>query len=381
MLVFFTDVPQTLQLIPNALRAIRYHCAKLPVFLVGISLSSRIEELKNPRVSRMQALDMAVSLGALKYIELSEIVPSAPRQLLVEIGNTLAHSLTDLAFSFSDDRTDSTLFKVDDEDEDDDDDAPAASGGATQLIISTAKWQRAQIRPTRQLDDPASRRLAQAVLRGARQHFIMQLQQFALDNALREFARSPLQIDAKAAAVKSFLGSMIAYVHSSSLWITASERERKRVAREIEEYVYERLYHVVFRPPQDREEDERLERRIGRLSFVLPSHLEIPRQYWNHDAWQAAVEELLEINYAVSPFAKMLCLMNCAKILLRNSSRAHDTSADHYLPHLVYVVLKANPPFLASNIAFVSRFGGETAMFTESYYYWTSLEVAVGFIQ
>ena len=49
------------------------------------------------------------------------------------------------------------------------------------------------------------------------------------------------------------------------------------------------------------------------------------------------------------------------------------TGADDFLPVLVYVVIHANPPQLASNLMYIERFRMYSRMTSESAYFFTQL--------
>jgi hypothetical protein len=49
------------------------------------------------------------------------------------------------------------------------------------------------------------------------------------------------------------------------------------------------------------------------------------------------------------------------------------TGADDFLPVLIYVVIHANPPQLASNLLYVERFRMHSRMQSESAYFFTQL--------
>lgn len=58
--------------------------------------------------------------------------------------------------------------------------------------------------------------------------------------------------------------------------------------------------------------------------------------------------------------------------LLRNTKKG-DTSADSFVPLLIYVVLQANPDHLVSNIQYILRFRNQEKLSGEAGYYLSSL--------
>lgn len=58
--------------------------------------------------------------------------------------------------------------------------------------------------------------------------------------------------------------------------------------------------------------------------------------------------------------------------LLKNTKKG-DTSADSFVPLLIYVVLQANPEHLVSNIQYILRFRNQEKLGGEAGYYLSSL--------
>ena len=86
--------------------------------------------------------------------------------------------------------------------------------------------------------------------------------------------------------------------------------------------------------------------------------------------------ELLEIDSKLSPHDKLTTLVSCCKSIfemLKISSHAA-ASADEFLPCLIYVCLKSNPPRMQSNINFITRFRNEERLrMGEAGYYFANL--------
>lgn len=77
-----------------------------------------------------------------------------------------------------------------------------------------------------------------------------------------------------------------------------------------------------------------------------------------------------------APQDKLACVCKCSQHVFEalSTSNSEPANADDFLSSLVYVVLKANPPRLHSNMQYVIRFGlPHSLMAGESGYYFTNL--------
>jgi hypothetical protein len=95
-----------------------------------------------------------------------------------------------------------------------------------------------------------------------------------------------------------------------------------------------------------------------------------------------AQQELLKIKSYRAPRDKIICVLNCCKVIfgfLRTSKS--DQSADAFVPLLIYTVLQANPDHLVSNVQYILRFRNQDKLGGEAGYYISSLMGAVQFIE
>ena len=141
-----------------------------------------------------------------------------------------------------------------------------------------------------------------------------------------------------------------------------------------------------------------LSARMEALQFIKPDHIEIPQHHRcgaartprsaccahalpprarsNEQSWMLAQKELQKINAYKAPRDKLVCVLNCCRVinnLLAASASTAPPGADDFLPVLVLVLLRAAPPQLASNLAYVARFRLASRLVSETAYFYTNL--------
>ncbi|XP_051207764.1 vacuolar protein sorting-associated protein 9A-like isoform X1 [Lolium perenne] len=194
--------------------------------------------------------------------------------------------------------------------------------------------------------------------------------------------------EADGARVQAFYAAMEAAFREHPLWANATHQEIDHALEGLEKYIMTKLFDRTFgASPEDAAADAEVSERIGLLQrFVRPEHLDIPKVLHNEASWLLAVKELQKINSFKSPRDKLLCVMSCCQVinnLLLNVSMSNDrtpSGADEFLPILIYITIKANPPHLHSNLKFVQLFRRETKLVSEVEYYLTNLISAKMFI-
>ncbi|KAA8546353.1 hypothetical protein F0562_002908 [Nyssa sinensis] len=190
------------------------------------------------------------------------------------------------------------------------------------------------------------------------------------------------------ATVQEFLTNMEAAFRAHSLWADCSEEELESAGEGLEKYVMTKLFTRVFASlPDDVKVDDRLHEKMALIQqFIRPENLDIKPTFLNETSWLLAQKELQKINMYKAPRDKLVCILGCCKVinnLLFNASIASNENlpgADEFLPVLIYVTIKANPPQLHSNLLYIQRYRRQSRLVAEAAYFFTNMLSAESFI-
>ncbi|KZC03839.1 PREDICTED: rab5 GDP/GTP exchange factor [Dufourea novaeangliae] len=157
----------------------------------------------------------------------------------------------------------------------------------------------------------------------------------------------------------------------------------------VERYAMTLLYRILFCPPftSDEEKDLAIQNRIRQLNWVSGKNLECRIHETSSEVRElvyTSITDLLNMDSAKAPQEKLSCIIYCCRniFLMLQLSVGGPASADEFLPALIFIVLKANPARLKSNINFITRFCNASRLMTgEGGYYFTNLCCAVSFIE
>ncbi|KAK3905659.1 hypothetical protein C8A05DRAFT_12564 [Staphylotrichum tortipilum] len=233
-----------------------------------------------------------------------------------------------------------------------------------------------------------------------------------LKSFLSEFGKRQWMVHEQVKIISDFLAFIANKMGQCEVWREVSDAEFDNAREGMEKLVMNRLYTQTFSPaiaaPQpipgakkkrggerpmgpgrrgqhqeDVERDEILAQKINIYGWVREEHLDIPAVSESGKRFlKLAQQELLKIKSYRAPRDKIICVLNCCKVifgLLKHSKS--DSSADSFMPMLIYVVLHANPEHLVSNVQYILRFRNQEKLGGEAGYYLSSLMGAIQFIE
>ncbi|EXJ58599.1 hypothetical protein A1O7_06026 [Cladophialophora yegresii CBS 114405] len=237
-----------------------------------------------------------------------------------------------------------------------------------------------------------------------------------LRSFLTEFGKKQWMVHEQVKIIGDFLAFITNKMALCDVWREVSDNEFDNAKEGMEKLVMNRLYSQTFSPaipppPQvgrsrsrgrrkelekasvpgrrgqhqeDVERDDILAQKIRIYSWVREEHLDIAPVGPNGERFlKLAQQELLKIKGYRAPRDKVICVLNCCKVIfgLLKNSKSSDTSADSFVPLLIYVVLQANPENMVSNVQYILRFRNQEKLVGEAGYYLSSLSGAIQFIE
>ncbi|KAI1811168.1 hypothetical protein GGS20DRAFT_588797 [Poronia punctata] len=234
-----------------------------------------------------------------------------------------------------------------------------------------------------------------------------------LKSFLNEFGKRQWMVHEQVKIIGDFLAFIANKMAQCDVWRDVSDAEFDNAREGMEKLVMNRLYSQTFSPaipaPQpipgakpkkrggerplgpgrkgqhqeDVERDDVLAQKISIYGWVREEHLDIPPVTESGKKFLVlAQQELLKVRSYRAPRDKIICVLNCCKVifgLLKHNKS--DSSADSFMPLLIYVVLRANPEHLVSNVQYILRFRNQDKLGGEAGYYLSSLMGAVQFIE
>ena len=195
--------------------------------------------------------------------------------------------------------------------------------------------------------------------------------------------------DEKTALMEGFLERLWSQLESdSSMICTLLDSQIDLCRLTVERSVVGQIYvHAMYPNGEaDISRDEVLSSHIKKLSSeITPNHrdLKIPTHFQYEQPWPSAQAEIRRLAAYKTPQDKVACVARCSQTimnLLSLSSKNAVPAADDFVPVMVFVIIKANPPSLLSTIQYVDSFFGNR-MVGEDQYWWMQFVAAIEFIK
>ncbi|KAG5925667.1 hypothetical protein E4U42_004066 [Claviceps africana] len=236
-----------------------------------------------------------------------------------------------------------------------------------------------------------------------------------LKSFLSEFGKKQWMVHEQVKIISDFLAFIANKMMVCEVWRDVSDAEFDNAREGMEKLVMNRLYAQTFSPAiappmpipgarsrrrgadvsslvgpgrrgqhqEDVERDEILTQKINIYGWIKLDHLDIAAVGESGRRFlKLAQQELLKIKSYRAPRDKIICVLNCSKVifgLLKHNKS--DSSADSFMPLLIYVVLQCNPEHLVSNVQYILRFRNQEKLGGEAGYYLSSLMGAIQFIE
>ena len=157
-------------------------------------------------------------------------------------------------------------------------------------------------------------------------------------------------------------------------------KDISEIAEKIEDHIIRQIYKDVFPPEQ--KEDIAFYQRTKCLEWVTPEQLDIKNIYINQLTF--AISSIRKIDEARSVLDKLELIINAHtsinNIIKFSLGKEDDSGQDEMAPIFQYVILKAHPKRMYSNINFIKCFLGDRNLTDSKGFLLSQIESAASFI-
>ena len=152
------------------------------------------------------------------------------------------------------------------------------------------------------------------------------------------------------------------------------------IVEKIEDHIIRQIYKDIFPPEQ--KEDIAFYQRTKCLDWVTPEQLDIRKIYTNQLGF--AIRSIRKIDEARSVLDKLELIIN-AHNSINNTikfslGKEDDSGQDEMTPILQYIILRANPRRMHSNINFIKSFFGDSNLTDSKGFLLSQIESALSYI-
>jgi len=134
------------------------------------------------------------------------------------------------------------------------------------------------------------------------------------------------------------------------------------------------------------EQDQKISNLFEIYDFLQPCHLEINTSWLKEDAIEHAHLHINKITKYKTPRDKLVSIINCCKFVSSMVSHSEDnedraTGADDFLPCLIFIIMKAKPKNVTSDLRFIRDYRSSKRLRGLEEYYFTAFESAIEFVE
>ncbi|CAE7331641.1 VPS9A [Symbiodinium natans] len=165
----------------------------------------------------------------------------------------------------------------------------------------------------------------------------------------------------------------------------------------VSRFLFNQLHFRLF-PSEPTVNDMRLRAQISRFAWLRPRHLDLPRSLSDTEQAAEAVSQLRRLHELRSPAEILAALARAFRVVteaaclksqltaaldggMLGKARSEDDAfgADEALPLFILIMVRANPPMMASVLSYAERFTARQQLRTEQGYALAQAQAAVSF--
>lgn len=220
-----------------------------------------------------------------------------------------------------------------------------------------------------------------------------------LRSFLFQFGQRKWTVDEEVKVIKDFeefmMKKMVGYFPFNTL---QKDEDINNCKEGLEKLVMTRVYSQVFSPLvasnhlddqliKDRRADKQYAYNVRLYDWIKLQNLDVPIEISANSKFvKLAAKELNKINRYKAPRDKIICILNCCKIIFglirqQQKEKQIEENADSFVPLLICVLLNAKVKCLPSNLAYIERFRNSDFLIGEASYYVSTLQIACDFVR
>mmetsp|Transcript_14569 Transcript_14569/g.12374 ORF Transcript_14569/g.12374 Transcript_14569/m.12374 type:complete len:201 (+) Transcript_14569:2045-2647(+) len=135
-----------------------------------------------------------------------------------------------------------------------------------------------------------------------------------------------------------------------------SDDQHDMLNKEVENYICRRLYPKLY-PSEPIDRDTKFYNRCLLLEWLNYQHLDIPVKFRKTELWDYAVETFQKTDARITPLDKLKVFVETFKIITQVTELASQkgpSGSDETVPLVIYIVLRAKPKRMYSNLHFIN---------------------------